>query len=220
MPGKKSLKTPRTTVKRLPERGRYDRAQVYALLDAGFVCHIGFCVDGQPFVIPTAYWRQGDHIYFHGSAASRMLKTVSKPLPVCFTATHVDGLVLARSGFNHSVNYRSVVVLGKATPVRNARAKLAAMRAFVDYVLPGRWSEIRPPNDQELRATLVLKLPITEASAKVRSGGPHDDAADMISKVWAGVIPFSTQPGRPIPADDLAPGIALPRHVEHFRLRG
>ena len=219
MPAKKSLKTTRTTVKRLPDRGRYDRGEVYALLDAGFICHIGFSVGGQPFVIPTSYWRHEDHIYFHGSAASRMLTTLTKPVPVCFTTTHVDGLVLARSGFNHSINYRSVVLLGKASPVRDTRAKIAAMRAFVDYVLPGRWSEIRPPNEKELRATLVLKLRIDEASAKVRTGGPHDDPADMSSKAWAGVIPFSTQVGRPIPAEDLAPGIALPRYVEDFRLR-
>ena len=216
----KSLRTPRTAVKRLAERGHYERAEVYAVLDAGFICHLGFCVDDQPFVIPTSYWRQNDHLYFHGSAASRMLKTLSKGVRVCLTATHVDGLVLARSGFNHSINYRSVVVLGIAKVVQNAREKAAAMKAFVDYVLPGRWSEIRAPNQRELRATLVLKLPLREASAKVRRGGPHDDPADMGRKVWAGVIPFHTHVGTPIPAEDLTPGIGLPEYVEKYCIRG
>jgi hypothetical protein len=215
-----SLKTARTAVRRLPDRGRYDREEVNAVLDAGFICHVGFCVEGQPYVVPTSYWRKGDQVYFHGSAASRMLRTLSGAVQVCLTATHVDGLVLARSGFHHSINYRSVMVLGNATLVTDKDEKSAAFKDFVDYVLPGRWSEIRWPNEQEMKATSVLRLPIEEASVKIRIGDPKDDAADLDMNVWAGVIPLFTVPGDPIPAKDLRPGIAEPAYARGYRARG
>lgn len=215
-----SLKTARTTVRRLPDRGRYDREEVYAVLDAGFICHVGFCVAGQPYVVPTSYWRKGDQIYFHGSAASRTLRTLSGAVPVCFTATHVDGLVLARSGFHHSINYRSVMVLGNATLVTDNDEKSAAFKDFVDYVLPGRWAEIRWPDEQEMKATSVLRLPIKEASVKIRTGDPKDDASDLDMKVWAGVIPLFTVAGDPIPSKDLRSGITEPAYARSYRARG
>jgi hypothetical protein len=215
-----SLKTARTTVRRLPDRGRYDREEVYAVLDAGFICHVGLCVEGQPYVVPTSYWRKRDHVYFHGSSASRMLRTLSGAIPVCLTATHVDGLVLARSGFHHSINYRSVMILGSATLVTDNNEKSAAFKDFVDYVLPGRWPEIRWPDDQEMKATSVLRLPIEEASVKIRMGDPKDDATDLNMNVWAGVIPLFTVAGDPIPSKDLQPGIAEPAYSRGYRARG
>ena len=215
-----SLKTARTTVRRLPDRGHYDREEVYAVLDAGFICHIGFCVEGQPYVVPTSYWRNGDYVYFHGSAASRMLRTLSGEVAVCLTATHVDGLVLARSGFHHSINYRSVVILGNAALVSDDEEKFTAFKDFVDYVLPGRWPEIRWPDEQEIKATSVLRLPIEEASVKIRKGDPKDDATDLDMNVWAGVIPFYTLAGDPISAKDLRQGIAEPAYARGYRARG
>jgi len=170
--------TERTQVKRLPKRGRYDYETVYQILDTGFVCHVGFSVDGQPFVIPTNYGRSGDTLYLHGSAASRMLKTLSAGVPVCVTVTHVDGLVLARSAFHHSVNYRSVVILGTARLVDDPAEKLEALRLFTEHVMKGRWDDVRQPTEQELKATTVLALPLEEVSAKVRTGGPVDHEAD------------------------------------------
>jgi nitroimidazol reductase NimA-like FMN-containing flavoprotein (pyridoxamine 5'-phosphate oxidase superfamily) len=184
--------TDRTQVKRLPKRGHYDRETVYRILDAGFVCHIGFGVEGQPYVIPTNYGRSGDTLYVHGSAASRMLKTLSAGIPVCVTVTHVDGLVLARAAFHHSVNYRSVVILGTARLVEDPAEKMEALRIFTDHVLKGRWDDVRPPNEQEMKATTVLALPLEEVSAKVRTGGPIDDAEDYSLPVWAGVLPLTT----------------------------
>jgi uncharacterized protein len=215
-----SLKTLRTTVRRLPERGHYDREEVYAVLDAGFICHVGFAVEGQPYVVPTSYWRKSDHVYFHGSAASRMLRTLSGKVPVCLTATHVDGLVLARSGFHHSINYRSVMILGDATLVSDDKEKSEAFKDFVDYVLPGRWPEIRWPDEQETKATSVLRLPIEEASVKIRKGDPKDDATDLDMNVWAGVIPLSTVVGQPIPSKDLRAGIEPPEYAREYRGRG
>jgi hypothetical protein len=215
-----SLKTARTTVRRLPDRGGYDREEVYAVLDAGFICHVGFCVEGQPYVVPTSYWRKRDHVYFHGSAASRTLRTLSGEVPVCLTATHVDGLVLARSGFHHSINYRSVMILGHAALVSDNKEKSTAFKDFVDYVLPGRWPEIRWPDEQEMKATSVLRLPIGEASVKIRKGDPKDDAADLDMNVWAGVIPLFTVAGDPIPAKDLLPEIAEPAYARGYRARG
>jgi hypothetical protein len=217
---KASLKTARTTVRRLPERGRYDPEEVYAVLDAGFICHIGFAVEGQPYVVPTSYWRKNNHVYFHGSAASRMLRTLSGTVPVCLTATHVDGLVLARSGFHHSINYRSVMILGDATLVSDDKEKSEAFKDFVDYVLPGRWPEIRWPDEQEMKATSVLRLPIEEASVKIRKGDPKDDAPDLDMNVWAGVVPFYTVPGEPIPSKDLRSGIEPPEYATEYRGRG
>ena len=184
--------TERTQVKRLPKRGHYDRETVYQILDSAFVCHVGFCVDGQPFVIPTNYGRAGEVLYIHGSAASRMLKTLSAGVPVCVTVTHVDGLVLARSAFHHSVNYRSVVIMGTARFVDDPAEKMEALRIFTDHVVKGRWDDVRPPNEQEMKATTVLALPLEEVSAKVRTGGPVDDEDDYALPVWAGVMPLET----------------------------
>ena len=170
--------TERTQVKRLPKRGAYDRETVFKILDEGFVCHVGFVVDGQPYVIPTNYGRSGDTLYLHGSAASRMLRTLSEGIPVCVTVTLVDGLVLARSAFHHSVNYRSVVALGTARLVDDPREKREALRLFTEHIMKGRWDDIRQPSEQEMKATTVLALPLEEVSAKVRSGGPIDDEED------------------------------------------
>ena len=214
-----SLKTARTTVRRLPDRGHYDREEVYAVLDAGFICHVGFAIEGQPYVIPTSYWRKGDQVYFHGSAASRMLRTLSGSAPVCLTATHVDGLVLARSGFHHSINYRSVMILGDASLVNDDQEKSQLFQDFVDYVLPGRWPEIRWPDEQEVKATSVLRLAIEEASVKIRKGDPKDDAPDLEMNVWAGVIPFHTVAGEPIPSKDLRAGIKVPAYARGYGRR-
>src|ERR1700757_868489 len=191
--------TERTQVKRLPKRGNYERETVYGILDTAFVCHVGFSVDGQPFVIPTNYGRSGDTLYLHGSAASRMLKTLSAGVPVCVTVTHVDGLVLARSAFHHSVNYRSVIILGAARLVDDPAEKMKALRIFTEHVMKGRWDDVRRPTEQELKATTVLSLPLEEVSAKVRTGGPLDDEADYTLPVWAGVLPLETVVQAPEP---------------------
>jgi nitroimidazol reductase NimA-like FMN-containing flavoprotein (pyridoxamine 5'-phosphate oxidase superfamily) len=191
--------TERTQVKRLPKRGHYDPETVYNILDSGFVCHVGFQVDGQPYVIPTNYGRAGDTLYLHGSAASRMLKTLSAGVPVCVTVTHVDGLVLARSAFHHSVNYRSVVILGTARLVEDPPEKMEALRIFTEHIMKGRWNDVRQPTELELKATTVLALPLKEVSAKVRTGGPVDDEADYALPVWAGVLPLETVAKEPAP---------------------
>jgi nitroimidazol reductase NimA-like FMN-containing flavoprotein (pyridoxamine 5'-phosphate oxidase superfamily) len=200
--------TARTRLRRLPERGVFDRAAIYRILDDAFVCHLAFVVDGQPFAIPTGYARLGDALYVHGSAASRMVRQLSSGLDVCCTVTLIDGLVLARSAFHHSVNYRSVVVLGTARLVEERAEKLAALRGFTDHVVPGRWAELRPITDQELKGTAVLALPIEEASAKVRTGPPKDDEDDLSWPVWAGVVPLVTTPGDPSPDAHLRAGVA------------
>jgi nitroimidazol reductase NimA-like FMN-containing flavoprotein (pyridoxamine 5'-phosphate oxidase superfamily) len=187
----------RTRVRRLPERGAYDREQVDAILDAGLVCHLGFVHKGHPFVIPTLFARVGDEVYVHGSSASRMLRTLKDGVDACLTVTLVDGLVLARSIFHHSVNYRSVVVLGRAVEVTEADEKLRALEAFAERILPGRWAEVRWPSRQELKATSILRLPLDEASAKVRAGPPKDEAEDYCLPVWAGVIPLALRAGEP-----------------------
>jgi hypothetical protein len=210
------LQTERTTVRREPHRGVYDRETIYGILDAGFVCHMGFVHDGHPFVIPTSYWRIDDDLYVHGSSASRMLRNLSSGLEVCVTVTHVDGLVLARSAFNHSVNYRSVVVLGKAALLATNEEKIAALHAFTERLTPGRWEEIRYPNERELKATSVLKVPLSEASAKVRVGPPEDDAEDYAVNCWAGVVPFETLSHPPIPDPRLREGIAVPNYATHY----
>jgi uncharacterized protein len=208
--------TPRTTVKRLPKRAEYDREAVYRILDEAFICHVGFVVDGQPFVIPTGYGRQGDTLYIHGSAASRMLRSLEKGVETCVTVTLVDGLVLARSAFHHSMNYRSVVVFGTARLVEDPAEKLEALRVFTDHVMPGRWNEVRPPNEQEMKRTLVLALPLEEASAKMRTGGPVDDEEDYALPVWAGVVPLRLTAGEPVPDERLAAGIEPPAHARHY----
>ena len=199
--------TGRTTVRRLPQRGVYDKAQVYAILDEGFICHVGFAIDGQPYVIPTGYARSGDEIFLHGSAASRMLHTLGDGLDVCVTVTLVDGFVLSRSAFHHSINYRSVVMMGRARVLEDPAEKTAAMRCFTNHILPGRWDEVRSPSDQELKATMVLALPLWEVSAKVRQGPPVEDEGDVARPTWAGVVPLHGQLGEPVPMDDLVPGV-------------
>jgi nitroimidazol reductase NimA-like FMN-containing flavoprotein (pyridoxamine 5'-phosphate oxidase superfamily) len=201
--------TERTTVRRLPKRGVYDKAEVYAILDEGFICHVGFAIDGQPYVIPTGYARLEDEIFLHGSAASRMLRALGDGLDVCVTVTLVDGFVLSRSAFHHSINYRSVVMLGRARVLSEPAEKLIAMRAFTDHILPGRWEEVRQPSDQELKSTLVLALPLEEVSAKVRKGPPIEDEIDIPRPTWAGVVPLRGQLGEPIPMDDLPAGVPL-----------
>ena len=192
------MPTPRTRVVREPDRGIYDRDTLNHILDEAFLCHIGFVADGQPYVIPTSYGRDGDVLYVHGSAASRMLRNLSQGIPVCITVTLLDGLVLARSVFNHSMNYRSVVILGTATLVDDPDEKLKALRALSEHILPQRWDDVRQPNEKELKATSVLRVPIQEFSAKVRTGPPIDDEPDYAFPTWAGVIPLEMQSGTPI----------------------
>jgi len=199
--------TDRTQVRRLPKRGAYDKQQVHAILDEGYLCHVGFVVDGQPYVIPTLYVRREGQIYIHGSAASRMLRTLDEGASVCVTVTLVDGFVLARSAFHHSMNYRSVVVLGKARLVADPAEKREAMRHFTNHMVPGRWEEVRQPNEQELKATTVLVLPLDEVSAKIRTGSPLDDEEDYALPVWAGVVPVRTELGKPLPDERLLPGV-------------
>ncbi len=209
--------TPRTTVRRLPERARYDRAIVHAILDEGLVCHVGFVQEGQPFVIPSAYARVGDRLVIHGSAASRMVKALAGGAPACATVTLLDGLVLARSGFHHSMNYRSVVVVGTATEVTDPAEKRRALDAIVEHVAPGRAASVRPPSENELRATRVVTLPLDEASAKVRTGPPKDDEADYALAVWAGELPLRLEPFEPVADPRLGPGIEPPPHVTGWR---
>ena len=212
----KTTQTQRTTVKRLPKRGQYDRETINAILDEAFICHVGFTVDDQPYVIPTAFARIDDDLYVHGSSASRMLKNLSKGVNVCVTVTLIDGLVLARSAFHHSINYRSVVVLGNATLVVDNDEKNRALEAITEHIVPGRWAEVRWPTDLELKATSVLKLAIDEASAKIRTGGPIDDEEDYAMKVWAGVLPLTLTPGEPIADDRLESGTPVPDHVKLY----
>jgi nitroimidazol reductase NimA-like FMN-containing flavoprotein (pyridoxamine 5'-phosphate oxidase superfamily) len=206
--------TNRTNLKRLPKRGHFDRDTVYAILDEGFICHIGFVVDGQPFVIPTGYARVDDNLFVHGSQASRMLRTLANGVDACVTVTLVDGLVLARSAFHHSINYRSVVVFGRATLVEDRKEKDAALFAFSEQVIRGRWNDVREPTESELKQTTVLRMELTEASAKVRTGPPIDDEEDYSMSTWAGVIPLRLVAGEPIadprlPADINAPSYAI-----------
>jgi nitroimidazol reductase NimA-like FMN-containing flavoprotein (pyridoxamine 5'-phosphate oxidase superfamily) len=208
--------TPRTRVTREPERGVYDRATAYQILDEGFICHVGFVMDNQPFVIPTGYGRSGDNLYIHGSAASRMLRNLDQGIAVCVTVTLLDGLVLARSIFNHSMNYRSVVVLGTAVAVEDPSEKLQALRALSEHILPGRWDEARQPNERELKATLVMRLPITEFSAKVRTGPPIDNDEDYSFPAWAGVLPLQMVTGSPISDPKLDPKTPVPRYVRNY----
>lgn len=208
--------TERSRVKRLPKRGAYDHETVHAVLDAGIIGHVGYAIDGQPFVTPTAYWRDGGRLYWHGSSASRMLRHLAGGMPACLAVSHLDGLVLARSGFHHSLNYRSMMAFGTARLVADPAEKAAALDAFVDRLYPGRRPEIRPPTGQELKATTVIVMPIEEASAKIRSGGPGDDEADYALPVWAGVIPVRQAIGAAIPDARLMPGTMRPPHLEAF----
>ena len=205
--------TERTTLKRLPKRGVYDRQLVYGILDEGFICHVGFVVEGQPFVIPTGYARVDEQLFIHGSQVSRMLRTLSSGIDVCVSVTLVDGLVLARSAFHHSINYRSVVMFGRATIVDDREAKLAALFAFSEQVIPGRWNDVREPTEQELRATTVLALSLVEVSAKVRTGPPIDDDEDYALNVWAGVLPLKIAAGAPISDPRLPETITPPSYT-------
>jgi hypothetical protein len=210
------LPTQRTRIVREPQRAVYDRAAAYKILDEGFICHVGFVLDGQPFVIPTGYGRIGDNLYIHGSSASRMLRNLDQGIPVCVTVTLLDGLVLARSIFNHSMNYRSVVVLGTAVAVRDPEEKLEALRLLSEHIIPGRWEDSRKPNEKELKATLALRLPITEFSAKVREGDVIDDEEDYSFPIWAGIVPLSTVAGTPIDDARLVPGQEVPEYARNY----
>jgi nitroimidazol reductase NimA-like FMN-containing flavoprotein (pyridoxamine 5'-phosphate oxidase superfamily) len=205
----------RVRVRRVPDRGHYDRETIDAILDAGLVAHVGFVADGQPYVIPTSHWRDGDRVYWHGSTASRMLRELRSGAPVCLTVTHFDGLVLARSAFHHSMNYRSAMLLGTATVVEGP-AKLRALEMFMERFAPGRWAELRPPTAKELKATLVMSMPIDEASAKVRAAGVKDDPGDEAWPTWAGVVPARLVFGTPEPDSHLPGGIPIPENVRRL----
>lgn len=215
------MPTPRTRVVREADRAVYDRETIYRILDEGFLCHVGFVVDGQPFVIPTSYGRKDASLYIHGSAASRMLRQMQTMqdkggAPICITVTLLDGLVLARSVFNHSMNYRSVVILGKAALVDDPEEKLAALRILSEHILPGRWDDARQPNQRELKTTSVLRVPIEEFSAKVRIGPPIDDEEDYSFPTWAGVVPLEMVAGAPINDARLLPGKESPGYARNY----
>jgi len=208
--------TDRTKVRRKPDRGTYDRETIYNILDQAFVCHVGFVVDGTPFVVPTNYVRVGDELFLHGSTASRLMKTLGSGAPFCLSVTLLDGIVFSPTATGHSVNYRSVVVMGKAESIEDPAAKLAAMRDFVEYVLRGRWATVRSPSEQELKGTMVLAVPLVEASAKVRTGFAVDDDKEYAGGAWTGVLPFKWTPGEPIrdPRGDAA--IPVPANVKRY----
>ncbi len=209
--------TPRTRLVREADRAVYDRAAVYRILDEGFLCHVGFAVDGQPFVIPTSYGRKDHDLFIHGSAASRMLRQMKEGVAVCITVTLLDGLVLARSIFNHSMNYRSVVVLGKATLIDDPAEKIEALRLLSEHIIPGRWADSRQPNERELKATSILRVPIEEFSAKVRQGPVVDDEEDYSFPTWAGVVPLKMVAGEPIPDSRLDPEHRVPVYATGYR---
>jgi len=212
-----SLRTKRTEVHRLPARGAYDRETVHAILDEGLICHVGFVFEGSPFVIPTGYGRDGDRLLVHGSAASRMLRALSAGAEACITVTLVDGLVLARSAFHHSMNYRSVVVLAKGTLIHQPEAKMEALRVITERLVPSRWGGVRQPTPQEMKGTTVISFSIAEASAKVRIGPPKDDAEDYTLPTWAGVLPLTLTPGAPIADERNLPGVKLPDYIRHYK---
>jgi hypothetical protein len=208
-------KTERNQVRRMPPRGHYDKETIYDVLDAGFLCHIGFIANGQPFVVPTLYARDGDNVFLHGSAASRMLRNLADGIPACLTVTHVDGLVLARSAFNHSVNYRSAMIFGTASEIFG-QEKERALFMISEHVLRGRWAEVRPPAEKELNATSVLRMIIESASAKIRTGPPVDDDDDYALPIWAGTVPIHHVYGRPEPDPRLGEGIETPTSIRTF----
>ncbi len=209
-------RTDRTTVRRLPARGSYDRELIHSILDQGMVCHVGFVVDGRPFVIPTLHVRLGDRLYFHGSPGSRMLKSMAGGIDVCVTVTIVDGLVLARSAFHHSINYRSAVVFGTARVVDDPDEKTRALHALTEHLVAGRWQDVRTPSPGELKATTVLLLAIDEASAKVRTGPPIDDEEDLAIPCWAGVVPLAMAAGEPVSCPRLAPEVEPPPYARSY----
>jgi len=209
-------RTTRTKLKRIPKRGNFERETIYKILDEAFICHVGFIVNNQPFVIPTSFARIADRLMIHGSAASRMMRALSEEIDVCVTVTLIDGLVLARSAFHHSMNYRSVVVFGKAKIISDEQEKYEALKAFTEHIVPNRWSEIRPPTKNELKGTTVLSLPLTEASAKIRTGNPVDDEEDYKLDVWAGVLPVHLTTSEPINDDRLKEGISVPPNILNY----
>jgi uncharacterized protein len=212
-------RTSRTTVQRQPKRGIYDAETIYTILDAGFLCHVGFVQEDQPFVIPTLYVRIGEKLYLHGSPLSRMLQVAGGSLPLCITVTHVDGLVLARSAFHHSINYRSVMILGQGQIVVDRAEKISVLNALVEHIVVGRSSEVRGPNPKELKATQVLAIPLQEASAKMRTGSPSDARGDYALPIWAGEIPLHLEALTPVPDPKLARDIPVPEHVQSYRQR-
>jgi nitroimidazol reductase NimA-like FMN-containing flavoprotein (pyridoxamine 5'-phosphate oxidase superfamily) len=211
--------TNRTELRRLPARGSHDWKTINQILDAGFFASVGFCLGRQPFVIPTLYGRDGEKLYLHGSAVSRMLRRLETGIPVCVTVTLVDGLVLARSAFHHSMNYRSVVAFGTARKVVDEEQKTRCLRAISEHLIAGRWADVRGPNAKELKATTVLEFTIEEASSKVRSGPPVDDEADYALPIWAGVLPLGLEPSDPVPDDKLVEGVAVPDYVRRLDAR-
>ena len=211
--------TKRTELRRIPDRGSRDWETIHQILDAGFLASVGFCVDGQPFVIPTLYGRDGEKLLLHGSAASRMLRQLETGVPACVTVTLVDGLVLSRSAFDHSMNYRSVVAFGTARKVVDSDQKIKSLRVISEHLIAGRWAEVRGPSDKELKATTVLEFSIEEASSKVRSGPPLDDESDYGLPVWAGVLPLEIKSRPPKPDDKLIKGVSLPDYVRRYDAR-
>ncbi len=209
--------TERTQLRRLPKRGSHELATIHSILDAGFLAHVGFALDGQPFVIPTLFGRDGEKLYLHGSAASRMLRELETGVPACATVTVVDGLVLARSAFHHSMNYRSVVAFGMARKITDRAAKTEALRVVSEHVIAGRWDDVRQPTEKELKATTVLEFNIEEASAKVRTGEPLDDEEDYALSMWAGVLPISLATGKPVPDGRLAAETKVPEYVLGYK---
>ena len=209
--------TERTKIKRLPKRANYERETINKILDEAFICHVGFMIDNKPVVIPTGYARDGDNLLIHGSSASRMLRQMAQKIDVCVTVTLIDGLVLARSAFHHSMNYRSVVIFGKAKIIEDEKEKNEALRLFTEHIIPHRWDDIRPPNELELKATTVLSLPIEEASAKIRTGNPVDDEDDYAMDVWAGVLPLQTTTGKPFDDGKIKKGVEIPAHVSNYK---
>jgi len=209
--------TERTKLKRLPKRGHFDRETVYGILDEGFICHVGFAPEGRPVVIPTGYARVDDKLYIHGSQASRMLRTLAEGVDACVTVTLIDGLVLARSAFHHSMNYRSVVIFGRATLVEEREEKMAALLALSEHIVRGRWAEVREPTEMEMRQTTVLEMALVEASAKIRTGPPLDDEEDYALPVWAGVLPLKLETGEPVKDPRLPEGIDVPDYVSNYR---
>ena len=209
--------TDKTRLRRLPKRGSHEVETIYGILDEGFIAHVGFVANGQTYVIPTGYARCGDKLLIHGSSVSRMMRVLTEEIEVCITVTLIDGLVLARSAFHHSMNYRSVVVFGTAKIIDDENEKLEALRAFTEHIIPHRWAEVRPPTANELKATTVLALPLREASAKIRTGNPVDDEADYQMNIWAGVLPVATSFGNPLPDPQLNPDIKLPEYIATYR---
>jgi len=211
------MPTQRSTVRRLPERGSYDFESLYRVLDEGFLCHLGFVVDGQPFVIPTSYGRDGEKLYIHGSAASRMLRHLAQGHPMTMCVTLLDGLVLARSGFHHSMNYRSAVVYGTGRLVEDAEEKMRALLVISEHIVPGRWAEVRGPSDQEMKATAVIRLAVEDFSVKVRSGPPKDEPEDYSLPVWAGVLPLRMTTGEPVPDPEMKRPPEVPGYVRTYK---